>query len=129
MASSSTSTGGTTSAVALSGRWHNRLGSVMELTVEDGDLVSGTFSTGVGTTHPEGSYHLTGYVLGDVLAFCVDFRPHGSVAAWAGHHVRDGRGERLVTLWHLAQPVAAPRDETDLWRGVLAGADEFERDA
>ncbi len=98
----------------------------MELAVGDGDLVTGTYHSGVGTAHPAGSFPLSGYVLDDAVAFCVDFRPNGSVAAWAGHRVAAGGVARLVTLWHLARPVAGS-DEADLWRGVLAGADEFER--
>lgn len=112
---------------SISGRWHNQLGSTLELAVGTDDAVTGTFRAAVGTAHPERAYHVAGYALGNALAFCVDFRPHGSVATWTGHHVDDTRGERLVTLWHLAQPVDAPRGGTDLWRGVVAGADEFHR--
>lgn len=113
---------------SIVGRWRNQLGSTLELEVGSDDAVTGTFQAGVGTTHPERTYHVAGYALGNAVAFCVDFRPHGSVATWTGHHVDDDQGERLVTLWHLAQPVDQPRGGTDLWRGVVAGADEFRRE-
>jgi hypothetical protein len=112
----------------LSGRWRNRLGSIMELRIEDGGhRLSGSFRSGVGSPHPDRSYDLTGYAAGDAFVFGVDFAPHGSVGAWAGHHVSDSHGERLVTLWHLARPVAEPHSDTDLWGSMLAGSDEFQR--
>jgi hypothetical protein len=117
----------TGASAALNGRWRNRLGSVMELAVGEGDVVTGTYRSGVGTAHPDGSFPLTGYALADAVVFCVDFRPHGSVAAWTGHHVATGDGDRLVTLWHLAQPMSGAHGVSGLWQGVLAGADDFER--
>lgn len=119
----------TTTAASMNGKWRNRMGSVMELVVSQDDRVTGTFKSGVGTPHPGSGYNITGYAVGNALTFCVDFRPHGSVAAWTGHHIQDGHGERLVTLWHLAQPIDTPRSDSDIWQGVLAGANEFEREA
>jgi hypothetical protein len=110
----------------LQGRWRNGLGSEMDLQVV-GDRLTGRYRTGVGSPRPEMGYELAGFAVGDALAFCVDFRPHGSVASWTGHHTDDGDGERLVTLWHLAAPVERPQGAPDLWRGTLSGADEFRR--
>lgn len=112
----------------IAGRWRSRLGSVMELAVAGGDTVSGSYRTSVGVTRAQHSYSLTGYVLGDALVFCVDFRPHGSVGSWAGHHLVDEDNERLVTLWHLARPAAGPHTDADVWEGILAGSDVFERE-
>jgi hypothetical protein len=114
---------------SIAGRWRNRLGSVMEVAVGDDDVVTGWFRTGVGGDGAQHEHPLTGFVRGDAVVFCVDFRPHGSLSAWAGHHVVDGGPERLVTLWHLARPVPQAHAEVDLWQGLLAGADQFERDA
>jgi hypothetical protein len=113
----------------LSGRWRNRLDSVMDLVVADGGAVSGTYHTAVGGNRGFDAHPLTGFVRGDAVVFCVDFRPHGSLGTWAGHHLADGGPERLVTLWHLARPVPHPHVDVDLWQGLLAGADEFEREA
>lgn len=99
----------------------------MDLAVGADGAVSGTFRTGVGAPHPERTYHLTGYAHGAAVAFCVDFAPHGSVAAWVGHYVSEDGGERLSTLYHLSRPVGSPRSEADLWESVIAGADEFTR--
>ena len=83
---------------------------------------SSWFSFGTGKV-----YALAGYAIGDAFAFAVDFRPHGSVGAWSGHHVADERGERLVSLWHLARPVQSAAGDGDVWGAILAGADEFQR--
>lgn len=115
-------------AAALAGRWQNKLGSVMELAVDAASHgLSGTFRSGVGSPHPDRTYHLSGFAVGDAFVFAVDFNPHGSVGAWTGHHVADGDGERLVTLWHLARPVKAAHSDGDVWGAVLAGADEFHK--
>ncbi len=114
-------------ASAIAGRWRNRLGSVMELNVDDGHHIHGTFHSEVGVPHPL-TFGVTGFAEGDALTFCVDFGKRGSVAAWAGHHITDGKGERLVTLWHLVQPVRNPHAESDVWRATMAGSDEFTRD-
>ncbi len=115
-------------AATLVGRWQNRLGSVMELEAEPGaQALRGTFRSGVGSPHPDRVYALAGYAIGDAFAFAVDFSPHGSVGAWSGHHVADERGERLVSLWHLARPVQSAAGDGDVWGAILAGADEFHR--
>lgn len=115
-------------AAALNGKWANRLGSVMELTVDpSGHGLQGTYRSGVGSPHPDRVYTVTGFAVGDAFVFAVDFNPHGSVGGWTGHHVTDGDDERLVTLWHLARPVKAAADDADVWGSVLAGADEFHR--
>lgn len=113
---------------AIAGRWRNRLGSTMELMVGDDHQISGTFHTEVGMTDPRSTFHVVGFAEGEALSFCVDFGRRGSVASWSGHHVSDdAHGERLVTLWHLARPVQDPHDDTDVWRALMAGGDEFRR--
>ena len=108
------------------GKWRNRLGSDLELTI-DGSEVSGTFRSGVGVWNPPAGFHVRGFVEGDAISFCVDFGARGSVAAWSGHLVEDDAGGRLVTLWHLAQSVAHPHSDTDIWNSMMAGSDEFTR--
>lgn len=115
--------------VSVTGTWANRLGSVMEIEVGSDHRITGTFRTGVGGGTSATEYQLSGFAEGDALAFAVDFGRSGSVAAWTGHHLTDDEGERLVTLWHLAQPVVDPHGDTDIWRAVAAGANEFTRRA
>ena len=116
------------SGSALAGRWRNRLGSTMDLDVDDQHRIRGTFHTGARIGDPKTGYEIVGFAEGDDFAFCVDFGRWGSVASWTGHHVTDdGDRERLVTVWHLAQPVDDPRSEIDTWRAILTGGDEFQR--
>ncbi len=132
----------------LTGRWRNRLGSTMSLHVDDHHRVRGIFHTGPEIGDPAAGYEVVGFAEGDDFAFCVDFGPSGSVASWTGHHIndepsmngepgmidepdatsgRDMRGDRLITVWHLAQPVDNPHSEVDTWRAILTGGDEFHR--
>ena len=114
---------------AVAGRWRNRLGSIMELEVDDRHLVRGTFHSGVGVGDPTIGFEVIGFVEGDAFSFCVDFGRWGSVASWTGHHITDDEhGERLVTIWHLARPVKDPHSEADTWGAVLTGGDEFRRE-
>ena len=111
----------------VSGRWCNRLGSILDLTVGEDHRIHGSFRTRVGGPMVASEFPVAGFAEGDAMSFCVDFGRRGSVASWSGHHVSDDHGERLVTLWHLAQPVRNPHSEVDLWRAMMAGADEFTR--
>ena len=114
-------------ASAIEGRWKNRLGSIMELTVTDNHRIGGTYQTSVGVLDPDTKFHVTGFVERDAVSFVVDFGRLGSVASWSGHHVSDENGERLLTLWHLAQRVRDAHDESDTWGSLTAGSDEFVR--
>ena len=113
----------------ITGTWRNRLGSTIRLTVDDQHRLTGVFHTGVGGGAREHAFPVVGFAEGDALSFCVDFGALGSVAAWAGHHVTGERGEQLISLWHLARPVENPHHEADVWASVLAGSDEFSRQA
>jgi hypothetical protein len=113
-------------ASAVAGRWRNRRGSVVELIVHDDHHLHGTFSPEI-LDDPGRPFHVSGYAEGDALAFTVDFGRKGSVASWSGHHLSDDDGERLITLWHVARPVAHPHSESELSAAILSGADEFTR--
>ncbi len=112
---------------AIGGRWRSRLGSTMELSVDDTHRIHGTFHTAVGMLDPTRGFPVVGFAEGDAVSFSVDFGRHGSVAAWAGFHVEDDDGEHLYTQWHLTQPVRHPHSEADIWRALLAGSDDFTR--
>lgn len=110
----------------FAGCWRNRLGSELDLAVENHE-VTGRFRSGVGVWNPPADFHVHGFVEGDAIAFCVDFGRRGSVASWSGHLLTDDDGDRLVTLWHLAQSVAHPESESDIWNSMMAGSNEFTR--
>ena len=109
----------------IAGRWRNRRGSEMELTVENHEI-RGSFHAEVGAVDPRMSFHVLGFLEGEAVSFCVDFGRRGSVASWSGHHVNDEQGDRIVSLWHLARPVP-DTGRSDLYNAMLAGADEFFR--
>lgn len=111
----------------LAGLWVNRLGSTMEIEVDDDHRITGGFTAGLGVLDMTAAFPLSGFAEGDAISFCVDFGRLGSVASWSGHHISDEHGERLVTLWHLARPVRDPHGESDVWQAMTAGADEFTR--
>ena len=113
--------------VDFSGLWKNQRGSSIEVDVDAGGRVSGTFRTAVGVPYPQEAFPLCGFVQGDLIAFSVSFGQHESVTAWAGQHtIIDGR-ERIETLWHLARNVPDEDESRSLWAAILAGADVFER--
>ncbi len=113
--------------IDFSGKWTNRLGSEMNLSASETGKLQGTFQTHVGTPSPAESFDLVGFVSGDLITFTVDFRPHGSLAAWAGHYAVVSSTERIYTLWHLAENIKDEEKPTNLWAGILAGANVFER--
>jgi hypothetical protein len=112
---------------AIAGRWRNRLGSTMEIEVDEDHRIHGHFHTAVGLLDPSHPFPVVGFAEGDSVAFSVDFGRRGAVASWAGFHIDDDDGERLVTMWHLTQPVRHPHSEADVWGALLAGSDEFTR--
>jgi len=119
--------GAVPSVVNFSGKWRNQLGSEMELATDVSGRVTGRYRTNVGSPQPAEEFDLTGFVTGDLIVFCVNFGKYGSATSWAGQHTREAGGERLHTLWHLAQNIPDVNEPTGLWRGILAGADTFFR--
>lgn len=110
------------------GRWTNKLGSSMELEVDQNSgMVSGEYRTAVGEPEPGESFSITGFVQGDLLAFCVNFAEHSSLAAWTGQATSDNGQEVIRTLWHLANDVEDPLEPMNLWGSTRTGSDEFRR--
>lgn len=113
--------------INFSGKWRNQLRSEMELSVS-AEKVTGKYRTGVGLPQPAEEFNLIGFGSGDLLAFVVDFGKYGSLTAWAGQHTFDDAGVgQIRTMWHLAKNVKDEDEPTQLWGGVLAGADVFFR--
>ena len=112
----------------FNGKWKNRLDSEMELAVDvDGDVI-GKYRTGVGAPQPTEEFDLKGFVSGDLIVFCVNFGKYASLTSWAGQHTRDANGNEVIyTLWHLAKNIPDPQEPSDLWAGILAGANEYRR--
>ena len=113
--------------VDFNGKWRNDLNSEMDLVVDSAGGVAGVYRTGVGSPTPTEEFPLTGFVSGDLLSFSVNFGKYGSVTSWVGQHTVQGGGERIRTMWHLAQNVIDKHEPTHLWGAVLSGSDTFRR--
>ena len=110
------------------GTWTNRLGSVMELKVDESTrMVSGEYRTAVGEPDPDEVFAITGFVQGDLLTFCVDFDHHSSLAAWTGQATSDNGQLVIRTLWHLVNDVEDPLEPMNIWGSIRTGSDEFHR--
>jgi hypothetical protein len=84
-------------------------------------------SHAVGVPSAPEAFSLCGFILSDLIAFCVSFTQHESVTAWAGQQTIVAGRERIETLWHLAKNIPDEDEARGLWAGILAGADVFER--
>ncbi len=123
----STPSTGVTS-VNFNGTWRNRLDSEMEIAVDTNGDVLGKYRTGVGSPSPKEEFDLKGFTSGDLIVFCVNFGKYGSLTSWAGQHTRDDHGNEVIyTLWHLAKNIIDEDEPDDLWAGILAGANEYNR--
>jgi len=138
------------------GTWQNEKGSLLRIAAVSTSSgtgggpghckVEGSFASRVGNAAFTEQFPLTGYAIGNLIAFTVSFHrldpetgeARASVCAWAGQYLPaqrpDGsyspedRAERLKTLWHLVPDTAAPGHERDYgWLLAHAGEDEFSR--
>ena len=109
------------------GEWHNQHGSVIHVEEADGDLIKGTFKSGVGSVDPEKDYPLIGFISDDLICFTVKFGPHQCVTPWTGQHTVVDDAEKIETMWHLARPIPDRAEEKSLWAGIWTGADTYIR--
>ncbi len=114
------------------GEWHNDVGSMMTLRVSDG-TVRGTYRTGVGRPGADEGFPIAGIVNDDMLAFTVNFGPHGSVAAWTGRRIdanaeNANAGPSIHTLWHVVRNTDDTGKPLPPWSSTLTGATMFRRE-
>ena len=113
----------------LNGKWYNKLGSYMQLAVDDSGGITGIYNTGVG--HASGDYTLSGRtdVIGQEVSgnvgFVVSWRnSHGnsdSVTAWSGQlQVIDGV-PTITTTWLLTDETSPGNN----WKSTLVGKNIF----
>ncbi len=110
-----------------SGTWYNQHGSSMELSVSEAGAVSGKFRSGVGLSHRDEQFDVTGFVAGEVISFVVDFSKYETLTTWTGHFVSEDGGPQIQAMWHMAV-ATPPRHGRDLWKGTWTGADIFRRE-
>lgn len=111
--------------INLNGKWKNQYNSVMELKLENGGALSGTFQTAIGRPSFEEKFELRGKINQDVIAFMVDFAHYGSIACWTGRFTEDMEGEVINSMWHLSQSEGG--DEEKLAKAVLTGVGTFRK--
>ena len=74
------------------------------------------------------SFPLTGYRAGvDLIAFVVNFKPTGSIAAWVGQHTLERETEKIIAQFHLTMDVADADELELLWSSIVTGTDTFLR--
>jgi Avidin family len=116
----------------ISGVWYSELGSVMNLTAEEGGALSGTYKSKVGATDeyllagrfyaypPENKF---GYTVGWAVTFYDGTSGVNSTTAWSGQYFDDGV-ERILTHWLLSRGNILD----SLWESTLVGHVTFTRD-
>lgn len=110
---------------SMAGRWINEYGSVAEISV-DGDRISGTYTSAVGSPTGSMSGPINGFVRGDIVAFAVLWPVNmRSITSWVGQVVEVNGAPELKTLWHLIIDIPDADEATGLWTTVHTGADTF----
>jgi len=111
------------------GKWHNQHNSEIDLSADAEGQITGVFragsTSGQEISMPE-EFPLTGFVAGDVIAFCVQFEEFDCITAWVGHLTEvPGTSERLlVTVWHMSVHVGK-QGKGLIWKSIVTGADNF----
>lgn len=119
--------GATTTASDFSGTWENRNGAEINLK-QAGESIRGSYRTAVGLIGESAEFDLVGFACGDRIVFSVCFSVHSSLTAWTGQHTEGADGsERIHALWHMARNIPDDDQPSNVWAGVIAGADTFFR--
>lgn len=112
----------TTKPEVIQGTWHNQNGSEIELVVLDDGRLTGLFRLSERCKVNQREFPLTGFVVGNVITFCVVFESKQSATSWSGEVCADGS---MRTMWHMV--LDAHKTESNMWRAVWTGADVFKR--
>lgn len=113
---------GTGANVDFSGTWTNKLGSTMTL-AQNGDRLTGTYTSTVSGGGGSTMGDLLGYVDGDLISVVVHWRDFQAITAWVGQLAPPTTTETLSTLWQMTKQVAVGQE----WASINAGADSFTR--
>jgi hypothetical protein len=112
----------------FSGIWLNELGSRMEL-VQDGDQLTGTYTSPVSQGGGTATGALVGWVSGLLIAVTVRWDSYAALTSWVGQVVEpSGLPDAIEALWQMTNAIPDPSQPGELWQSVLAGADEFHRE-
>ncbi len=116
----------------VSGCWQNDLGSQMQIESQAStNSIKGMYWTAVGNVSQDRANPLVGVQNGDVVGFCVQWRPSEgeklSVTCFTGQVTKREDGEHLVTTWILNRDFADDQEANNLWSANLVGSNDFKR--
>ncbi|MGB8893201.1 MAG: avidin/streptavidin family protein [Pseudolabrys sp.] len=115
-----------TKPINFSGEWWNNRCGLATL-VEQGSLLSGVYIPSSGLEAGR-KLPLTGFRSGsDLISFVVNFGSNGPITAWVGQHTVERGTEEIITQWYMTIDVPDEKEDTDLYKSILAGADVFVR--
>uniref|UniRef100_A0A8D0GUJ7 Avidin n=1 Tax=Sphenodon punctatus TaxID=8508 RepID=A0A8D0GUJ7_SPHPU len=112
----------------ITGIWLNSLGSVLQLTTTEGNMIRGAFTTTVEESTGAAGSSMLGNVFGvrsasaePTVAFSVLWAG-GSVCTWAGQCFWKQNQQVLKTIWLLRSSVGS---EAENWAATRIGEDSF----
>lgn len=107
----------------FTGRWVNRLGSVLELTFQ-GTTVRGTLQLSSEQTGSQAfTGELRGFVCVDYIALVSQWSGRACLAAWMGQRFVSDDEDTIMFAWNLYRSLDAPGTPTDM----VMGTSRFDR--
>jgi len=110
----------------LSGIWYNELNSILIISVRSDGTLSGSYTSGVGSSAPSlllGLYSVSPRNSTNV-GWIVNWKRLPSLTAWSGQAWDDPvSGQILVAMWHLTSGTS----ESQQSQSTLSGKDVFTR--
>jgi uncharacterized protein (DUF2147 family) len=112
--------------MSISGTWKNQLGSTLVLTVK-GKNISGYYKTAVGDVNRSKRYPVVGIRDGEIISFIVLWKDHSSITSWVGRHITASDGERIYTMWLMADLYRDKKlkKKREIWNSFFTNSDVF----
>ena len=105
--------------------WNNRCG--LATLVEQGSLIErGIYSIVRIGDRPEASPNRIPFG-NRLISFVVNFGSNGPITAWVGQHTVERGTEEIITHWYMTIDVPDEKEDAELYKSILAGADVFVR--
>lgn len=118
----------------VNGSWINQNGSVVEIRVDDGGQITGSYRSGKGRAAAGIDYPIQGRLNGELIVFYVDWRNQESnlaaITSFMGRCSVDEHGcDSIHTVWLLAREFddEAQAHRTQVWNTFLTNSDVFLR--
>lgn len=85
-----------------SGIWTTNNGSILQLSIDENGLASGSYSTSHGRPDIEESFPITGWVHNDLIGLVCAWGKHHSLTSWCGRYTDEEGQDTIHYMWHLA---------------------------